>query len=118
MFPACTIVVLCSNTGGARRALESQRQDGRDGHRACKIVRGNRRQQSRLDDFGDMLDLPDEARDPGRLQVRNVLAHGRRGRRGECDVCVWLELPRSMLDWSWWTYAQELLVLDRARCRS
>jgi len=90
MSSAYTAVVLCSHTGGAqarRGALMSQRRDGRGGHRACKIIHGDHRRQSRLDDFGDMLDLLGEGRDPGLLQVRNVFAHARRGRRGERDIC-------------------------------
>jgi len=89
MSPTCTIVVLSPDTGctqTGRRALVSKRRDGRDGHRTCKIVRGDCRRKSRLDDFGNMLDLLNEGRDPGLLQVRNVLAHGRRGWRGERDM--------------------------------
>jgi len=66
---------------------------------------GDRRRQSRPDDFGDMLDSLDEGYDPGLLQVRNALAHGRRGRDGERDMCGRLvllaaELPASMPGWS------------------
>ena len=92
----------------------SQRRDGRGGHRACKIIHGDRWRQSRVDNFGDMLDLLGEGHDPGLLQVRNVLfTLGEGGAGSVIYVGSWCRFGGAAKGWPRWTHAQELLELDR-----